>query len=178
MGSLYAKALKWVCASYFAILCLPVSAADSFFDLTLKGKVIADTCEVENVQVDLGKHFAHKLDTELNTREQSFEVKISQCPPENLNRRAIRVRFDGTADARLPTRFHNEGSAANVAIRMFEKKPDGTGNTIAPRSILLVFLSRTGTGKKTLYAQIEKAGQANVQPGTVSATVPMVLIYQ
>ncbi len=178
MGSLYKKALKWVFASGFAILCLPVGADDSVFELELNGKVIADTCEVENVQAELGKHLASKLNDELNTPEQSFEVKISKCPPENLDQRAIRVQFDGTADTQLPTRFRNEGSAENVSIRVFEKKLDGTSENVTPGSVRLIFLKNDGTGSKTLHAQIEKTGRENVGTGTVKATVSMVLIYQ
>ncbi|CCD28763.1 Putative Fimbrial protein [Candidatus Glomeribacter gigasporarum BEG34] len=176
MESLSAKVLKWLLVSSSVILCLPVGAAD--FELELNGKVIADTCEVEDVQVDLGTHLASTLNDELNTPERSFEVKISKCPPENLNRRAIQVRFDGTADTQNPTRFMNQGDADNVSIRMFEKRLDGTSETIAPGDVKLIFLKNDGTGSKPLHAQIEKTGQATVGPGTVKATVQMVLIYQ
>src|SRR5260364_469604 len=101
MESLCEKVLKWLLVSSSVILCLSVGAAD--FELELNGKVIGKTCEVEDVQVDLGTHLASKLNDELNTPERSFEVKISKCPAENLNRRAIQVRFDGTADTQNPT---------------------------------------------------------------------------
>lgn len=144
------------------------------------GSITDSSCNIDSAStsqtVDLGKWAStYFTSTGFETTKTPFHIKVKDCPASVTN---VAVLFDGARDQSDNTLLATTGSAAGVAIKLYEDdKSTAVSLGKASKAKNVVAGATTGTGTADLEFFADYISTGAVTAGDANGTANFNMIY-